>query len=147
MRDLLCAFALATLALAPLACSTPAALGGPGAPCSVVTDCAEGLVCIPKPNNARECSNDLAAIQFVEEAGTSTAAATQSGANGGAPGDAAVVADGSASAAPVDSAGATSPNADAALPPEAASVTTPDAAASSAGDASGGSAADDAAGE
>ncbi|HXX70117.1 MAG TPA: hypothetical protein VEK07_23260 [Polyangiaceae bacterium] len=88
MRDLLRAFAPATLALtASLGCSTPEALGGPGAPCTLATDCAEGLVCIPQSNNTRQCSNDLAAIQFVEEAGTSTASATQGGPTGGAPAD------------------------------------------------------------
>jgi len=128
VRDLLRGFALATLALAASAgCSTPEALGGPGAPCTLATDCAEGLVCIPQPNNTRQCSNDLAAIQFVEEAGASTGGAAQGGATGGAPTDA-------------TSAAADAP---ASSPASTDSGDTPDATASS-GDASSG---DDAAGE
>lgn len=87
MRVRLNAFALATLPLAAtLACSTPEALGGSGASCALATDCAEGFVCITQANNTRACcgvdsgtgcSNALASIQSVEEAGAPPDTGTQ----------------------------------------------------------------------
>ena len=48
------------------ACSSAEKLSGEGGSCSIVTDCQDGLVCVPKsanqPNGARICSNNPAAF-------------------------------------------------------------------------------------
>jgi hypothetical protein len=62
----------ASLGLAPTlvalaaACSSPAKLEGEGGACTLVTDCQQGLICVPKdanqPDGARVCSNNPMAI-------------------------------------------------------------------------------------
>ena len=99
-----------------MGCSTPESLGGPGAPCAVVTDCQEGLVCITQSGSVRQCSNDLAAIQFVEEAGAPAANGAEGGeATGGGSNDATTADDappGQADAGPGDQSSLTDASAD-----------------------------------
>lgn len=105
---------------AVLGCSAPEALGGQGAPCALTTDCQEGLVCISLMNGPRQCSNDLAAIQFVEDSGGAEAA--EAGAEIVSEDATGSTEAGAAPASPFDS-GATSPDAtapDAGEPQEAA---------------------------
>jgi hypothetical protein len=62
------------LGVTAIACSSAEKLSGEGGSCSLVTDCQDGLVCVPKsasqPNGSRICSNNPAL--FVPE-GTGTA--------------------------------------------------------------------------
>jgi hypothetical protein len=48
------------------ACSSAEKLSGAGGACFLVTDCQEGLVCVPKvasqPNGTRVCSNNVSSI-------------------------------------------------------------------------------------
>ncbi len=49
--------------LAPFACSSPAKLGGPGASCTTVTDCQDGLICItPKSGGSGSCSSNVGSV-------------------------------------------------------------------------------------
>jgi hypothetical protein len=121
VRDRLRALWLATTSFAVLGssaaflgCSAPEALGGQGAPCALATDCQEGLVCISMMNQPRQCSNDLVAIQFVEDA-----AGPGAGAEAGA-------APPSADAAPDDAATSMRSDGPPAPPPDSGS-TLPDA--------------------
>src|SRR5579859_4420837 len=57
-------------------CSAPAALVQQGGTCYVVSDCAEGLACVPQPDGTRRCSNDLTPIQFAAEGGPADAMGT-----------------------------------------------------------------------
>jgi hypothetical protein len=59
--------ALAPIAMA-LACVGSQKLGGEGATCLQVTDCREGLVCVPQTNGPNICSSDLSTIQLTEDA-------------------------------------------------------------------------------
>jgi hypothetical protein len=65
----------------PFACSSPAPLAASGQACFQVTDCMEGLVCVPLPpqcNGNRVCSSDLTCVQSIE-----FDAAADGGAGGG----------------------------------------------------------------
>jgi hypothetical protein len=57
---------LASGAVASEACSSAEKLSGEGGACFLVTDCQDGLVCVPKvasqPDGARVCSNNVSAI-------------------------------------------------------------------------------------
>ncbi|MGH7272783.1 MAG: hypothetical protein ACREJ3_20325 [Polyangiaceae bacterium] len=52
--------------LCAAACSSPAPLAGQGGTCMVVTDCEDGLVCVPakrgQPNGTRICSSDTSTL-------------------------------------------------------------------------------------
>lgn len=99
-----------------MACSTPEALGGPGASCALATDCAEGLVCITMANSKRQCSSDLAAIQSVEDAAAPAMGSTgQGGMGGGGPAM-------DASSSSVDGAPSSTQNDSAAPPADAAGI-------------------------
>ena len=50
-------------------CSSAAAPVGAGAPCEQVSDCQQGLVCIPQTNGTRVCSSNLSSIQRTEDSG------------------------------------------------------------------------------
>jgi hypothetical protein len=50
------------------ACGTKAKLVAQGGDCLQVTDCADGLVCVPQDNGKRICSNDLSSVQTTEDA-------------------------------------------------------------------------------
>ncbi len=53
----------ALVSLAPFACSSPAKLGGPGASCTTVTDCEDGLICItPKTGGSGSCSSNVGSV-------------------------------------------------------------------------------------
>ena len=55
---------LATLLpLVPLACGSKAQLGGQGASCNVVSDCQDGLICIPQKNGSSICSSNVGSVQ------------------------------------------------------------------------------------
>jgi hypothetical protein len=60
------------------ACSQAAAPAGAGGTCSVVTDCAEGYVCIKQPDGSHQCSNDLSGIQSTEDSGVDSTTAAPS---------------------------------------------------------------------
>jgi hypothetical protein len=57
------------------ACSEAAAPVGAGGTCTVVTDCAEGYVCIKQPDGNHVCSNDLSGIQSTEDSGVDSTTA------------------------------------------------------------------------
>lgn len=61
-------------------CSSPQKEGGEGAQCTVFTDCAGGLFCVPV-GSQMICSADAAALVMIEEAGAAskTEAAAPSG--------------------------------------------------------------------
>ena len=52
-----------------VACSSAAALQGPGGPCFLVGDCRPDLVCVTQPDQTRRCTNDLGGIESTEDAG------------------------------------------------------------------------------
>jgi hypothetical protein len=58
--------ALPALALTSWGCSSAEKIHLYGGSCTLVTDCAEGLIC---DLDSGTCSNDLESIQHVEEAG------------------------------------------------------------------------------
>ena len=120
-------------------CSSPEKAGGEGAQCSVFTDCAGGLFCVPLGSQLI-CSADAAALDKTEESGAAApaeAAATPpgdgaQGTSGGGTPDAASGASGSsgdgASGTPgMPEASSTPPADDAAAPEEAAPPSTDDA--------------------
>lgn len=45
------------------ACAQESSLVGPGGECFLASDCQAGLVCVPQPNGARQCSADLTGFQ------------------------------------------------------------------------------------
>ena len=63
---------LAALSASGSACSSPETLSGPGGSCLMVTDCQLGFVCY---KNA--CTNNLAGLVHIEDAGGSYDAAVQ----------------------------------------------------------------------
>jgi hypothetical protein len=70
------------------ACSSPAALLGQGGQCLQTTDCENGLVCVPQPNNGPKiCSSNLATTVSTEEAGTTAPTDAPTGDGNVAPGD------------------------------------------------------------
>ncbi len=56
-------------ACALVACSSAAALQGPGGQCFLVSDCKPDLVCITQPDQTRRCTNNLGGIVSTEDAG------------------------------------------------------------------------------
>jgi hypothetical protein len=57
-------------------CSAPAAPKGVGGVCTLVSDCALPLVCIPQADGSHRCSDDTSSIVHVDGAGGSDAAGT-----------------------------------------------------------------------
>jgi hypothetical protein len=92
-------------------CSSAEKLQGQGGVCFTVSDCEEGLACVPQKDGSRLCSSDLTPIQMAAEAGGKIPdAAADSGDDGGAS-DATAPAD---SSMPVDTG---TPPADTGAPP------------------------------
>jgi hypothetical protein len=67
VESAICALA-AALAAGSVACSSSETLQGPGTLCFLVTDCKEGLACVPQADGKRRCSSDLTPIQHPAEA-------------------------------------------------------------------------------
>jgi hypothetical protein len=107
--------------LLPLGCSSSASLAPSGGSCLNSTDCAEGLICVLKPNAAGYCSNDVGLIQYTEEAGAPVDATVRADA-----GDAMAVATGDAAPEPSDGAVDSSSTVVDAAPVKDASTPVPD---------------------
>jgi hypothetical protein len=75
--------------LASFACSSKATAGGQGASCNVVSDCQDGLVCVPQKNGSSICSSDLSGVQQLPPTPDSGAMQAATDGGGGAGGDAA----------------------------------------------------------
>jgi hypothetical protein len=102
-------------------CSSAEKLQGQGGVCFTVSDCQEGLACVPQKDGSRICSSDLTPIQMAAEAGGTMPEAAVDGAVDGGSSDATAPAD---SPMPVDTGTAPmdtgAPPADTGTPPEAA---------------------------
>jgi hypothetical protein len=70
------------------ACSSAEKLQGQGGICFQVSDCEQGLACVPQKDGSRICSNDLTPIQMAAEAGGGIPDAAPEGSGDGATGDA-----------------------------------------------------------
>jgi hypothetical protein len=110
-------FALSSLCTVALgaasgACSSAEKLQGQGGICFQVSDCQEGLACVPQKDGSRICTNDLTPIQMAAEAGGGAKPDAAGDASGdGAASDATTPTD---SAMPVDTG---TPSADTGTPP------------------------------
>jgi hypothetical protein len=86
------------------ACSEPPKLVGEGATCAVTTDCALGLVCVPRQKGGRTCTGDVTSISHATPPPTDAgdAGGDADGSRDGSPDGASEPSDGSPDGEPAD---------------------------------------------